>query len=201
MVVVPTAGAARSIKKELARQAKGVLLPSFRLPLQAMLRDDDVTASPLEQLAAWVQVLSETPRREYATLVPPAVKLNALEDLVGVAARLNTVCDALGEAGLAPGSPEMVEICPHDAQRWKDFAALRSAYLSLLAEKKSRTGAGNFFHLHVSGWEQGVVNITSGIFRNIPEYPIPEYSGIFRNIRNIWPRVWKKLHCEKLNLT
>lgn len=134
MVIVPTAGAARAIKNELARQARGALLPSFRLPLQAMLREDDVTASPLEQLAGWVQVLAETSRRKYAALIPPAVKLNAPEDWVDVAARLNTVCDVLGEAGLTPGSPELLALCPQDTQRWQEFAALYAAYLALLAK-------------------------------------------------------------------
>jgi len=134
MVIVPTAGAARAVRNELARQAGGVLLPSFLLPLQAMLREDDVAASPLEQSSAWVQVLADTPRRKYAALVPPAVKLDAPEDWVGVASRLNTVCDLLGEAGLTPGSPELLALCQQDAQRWQEFAALHVAYLVLLAE-------------------------------------------------------------------
>lgn len=131
---MPTSGAARSIKNELARQARGVLLPSFRLPLQAMLREDDNIASSLEQLTAWVQVLSNAPRRKYSALVPPAVKLTAPEDWVGVAARLNSVCDILGEAGLNPGSDELLESAPQDATRWKEFAGLHAAYLSVLAK-------------------------------------------------------------------
>lgn len=134
LVIVPTSGAARAIKNELALQKKGVLLPTFRLPLQAMLREDDDVASPLEQLTAWVQVLSHTARRKYYALVPPAVKLTAPEDWIGVASRLNTVCDVLGEAALSPGSAELPEFAPNDATRWKEFSELHAAYNILLAD-------------------------------------------------------------------
>ncbi|MFM8720662.1 MAG: hypothetical protein ACKOFH_14230, partial [Chthoniobacterales bacterium] len=134
LVIVPTSGGARAIKNEMARQTRGVLLPSFRLPLQAMLPEDDNIASSLEQLTAWVQVLSDTSRRKYSALVPPAVKLTSPEDWVGVAARLNSVCDVLGEAGLNPGSDELLEFASQDATRWKEFAGLHAAYLSLLAK-------------------------------------------------------------------
>lgn len=134
LVIVPTSGAARAIKNELALQGKGILLPVFRLPLQAMLREDDDVASPLEQLTAWVEVLSRTARRKYSALVPPAVKFTSPEDWIGVASRLNTVCDILGEAGLNPGSDELSGLAPQDATRWKEFFELHAAYTTLLAE-------------------------------------------------------------------
>jgi len=169
MVIVPTAGAARAIRNELARQAQGVLLPSFQLPLQAMLREDDIKASTLEQSAAWVQVLADTPRRKYAALVPPAVKLNAPEDWVGVAARLNTVCDILGEAGLVPGSAELVELCPNDASRWKEFAALHGAYLSLLA--KSSLADANALRLQRAQSDEVPKGIDRVVVALVPDLP------------------------------
>lgn len=132
MVLVPTAGAARAIRAELAKQAGGVLSPVFRLPMQALLPENIPTASPVEQLAAWVQVLRETPRGKFAALVPPAVKLSAPEDWIGVAARLLGVCDTLAEAGLSPRDPVIRELCPADAARWTELAAVREDYDTLL---------------------------------------------------------------------
>lgn len=134
MVIVPTAGAARAVRRELARQAGGVLAPIFKLPMQALLGDADNTATPLERSAAWLRVLRQTPREKFAALVPAAVKLSQPEDWLGVSSRLMAVCDALAEAGLRPGSPELSAHAPHDAQRWKEFAALHAAYLKTLRE-------------------------------------------------------------------
>ncbi len=133
MVIVPTAGAARAIRAELARQSGGVLSPVFRLPMEAILPGDAVTASPLERLAAWVQVLRQTPRTKFAALVPPAVKLSAPEDWIGVASRLAGVCDTLAEAGLSPSDGKLPETCPNDAARWTEFAKLHHDYDNLLS--------------------------------------------------------------------
>jgi hypothetical protein len=119
LVIVSTAGAARALRAELARQSGGVLSPTFRLPMEVLVPDGAVTASPLERLAAWVHVLRETPRPKFAALVPPAVKLSAPEDWIGVAGRLAAVCDTLAEGGLLPSAERLTEICPQDASRWR----------------------------------------------------------------------------------
>jgi len=133
LVIVPTAGAARAIRAELARQSGGVLSPRFHLPMEAMLPEDQATASPLERLAAWAQVLRETPRTKFAALVPPAVKLSAPEDWIGVATRLADVCDTLAEAGLSPADAKIREICPQDTTRWTEFGKLHEAYVNILS--------------------------------------------------------------------
>ena len=134
MVIVPTAGAARAVRRELARQAGGVLAPVFKLPMQALLGDADNMATPLERAAAWLRVLQETRREKFAALVPATVKLSQPEDWLGVSSRLLSVCDALAEAGLHPGSAELPTHAPHDAQRWKEFSALYAAYLKTLRQ-------------------------------------------------------------------
>jgi len=133
LVIVPTAGAARAIRAELARQAGGVLSPVFRPPMEAILPEGVAAASPLERLAAWVQVLRQTPRAKFAALVPPAVKLSAPEDWIGVAARLAEVCDTLAEAGLSPSEEKLLLACPNDTARWTEFAKLHQNYNKLLA--------------------------------------------------------------------
>jgi len=132
LVIVPTAGAARAIRVALAAATQGVLSPTFRLPMEALLPTDSTTAAPVERLAAWVQVLRRTPRPRFAALVPPAVKLSAPEDWIGVATRLVEVCDTLGEAGLSPADGQLATLCAADAARWTEFGKLYEDYDSLL---------------------------------------------------------------------
>ncbi len=132
MVIVPTAGAARAVRRGLARQAGGVLVPAFKLPMEAVLGEERNIASPLERAAAWVLALRGTRREKFATLVPAAVKLSRPEDWLGVGSRLMTVCDALAEGGWHPGSPALAEHSQHDARRWKEFAALHASHTEIL---------------------------------------------------------------------
>jgi ATP-dependent helicase/nuclease subunit B len=133
LVIAPTAGAARAIRAELARQSGGVLSPRFQMPMEALLPEGAVTAAPIECLAAWVRALRETPRPKFAALVPPAVKLSAPEDWIGVATRLAEVCDTLAEAGLSPSAEHLCEFCPQDAVRWTEFGKLHETYLGILS--------------------------------------------------------------------
>ena len=132
LVIVPTAGAARAIRAELARQSHGVLSPRFQLPMEALLPDNTKTANPLERLAAWVKVLQDTPRAKFAALVPPAVKLSTPEDWIGVATRLIDVGNALAEAALDPSSARLTELCPQDAPRWQELGKLYTTYQQIL---------------------------------------------------------------------
>ena len=138
LVIVPTAGAGRVIRRELARCSPcGVLSPEFASPLEAVLpagAEDLATAS--EREVAWMAVLRATKRRLYEALIPSVVQLESPDDLLGAAGRLVAVCDLLAEAGLHPGSPVVAEVCANDAQRWEVFGRLHEAYLSVL------TGAG-----------------------------------------------------------
>ena len=100
--------------------------------MEALLPEGLVTASALEQTAAWVQVLRQTPRGKFAALVPPAVKLSSAEDFIGVATRLRGVCDTLAEAGLSPSDQQLRDFCPSDAARWTEFSKLHAGYDKLL---------------------------------------------------------------------
>jgi ATP-dependent helicase/nuclease subunit B len=132
LVIVPTTGAARGIRAALAAATSGVLSPGFRLPMEALLPRDSTTAAPVERLAAWVQVLRRAPRSRFAALIPPAVKLSAAEDWIGVATRLIEVCDTLAEAGLSPADEQIAALCPADIARWTEFGELHEDYNSLL---------------------------------------------------------------------
>lgn len=134
LVIVPTTGAARAIRRSLARQAGGVLTPRFALPLEALLPEACQTATPLERTAAWIQALQKFPRTEFAALIPAAVRLEQPEDWIGVATRLIHVGDALAEGGWIPASPEITAAAEHDTLRWEQFARLHVAALDLLRQ-------------------------------------------------------------------
>ena len=132
LVLIPTAGAGRAIRRELSK--KGVLSPQFRLPLDALLPKSLPVASRLEREAAWALLLEPTRRQRFKSLVPEIVPLDAPDDRFGVAARLCTVCDQLAEAGLDPASPRVVEACSGDEQRWNAFGKLYAEYVAVLTK-------------------------------------------------------------------
>lgn len=132
LVLIPTAGAGRAIRRELAK--KGVLSPQFRLPLEALLPQGLAVASRLEREAAWALLLEPTRGQRFKSLVPEVVPLEAPDDRFAVAARLCAVCDQLTEAGLNPASPQVVEVCSGDEQRWQAFGKLYAEYLAVLAK-------------------------------------------------------------------
>lgn len=132
LVIIPTAGAGRAIRRELSR--RGVLSPQFRLPMDALLPAGVPIASRLEREAGWALLLESAPRSSFAALVPLIAPLETAEDLFGVAARLCTVCDQLAEAGLDPSSPVLADKLSEDKLRWDTFGKLHSEYLELMAK-------------------------------------------------------------------
>ena len=131
LVVVPTAGAGRSIRRALSQ--RGVLSPQFLLPMDAMLPRNVRVLSRLESEAAWAILLETEGRQGFEALVPGVVSLDTPEDRFGVAARLCNVCDQLAEAGLDPASHELPLVFSDDAPRWDAFGKLYGRYLELLA--------------------------------------------------------------------
>ena len=131
LVIVPTAGAGRSIRRVLSK--RGVLSPQFLLPMDAMLPRNVRVSSRLEREAAWAILLETEGRQGFEALVPGVVSLDTPEDRFGVAARLCNVCDQLAEAGLDPASHELPLVFSDDAPRWDAFGKLYGRYLELVA--------------------------------------------------------------------
>ncbi len=132
MVLIPTAGAGRAIRRELSR--KGVLSPQFRLPMDTLVPCGLAVASRLEREAAGVQLLDPARRNDFASLIPGAVPLETADDRFGVAARLCNVCDQLAEAGLDPASPKLPALFNEDKKRWTEFGELYAEYLKVLSK-------------------------------------------------------------------
>ena len=136
LVLIPTAGAGRAIRRELSK--KGVLSPRFCLPLDALLPAGVVVASRLEREITWAKILDPAKRKNFAALVPEIVPLETADDRVGVAARLCGVCDQLAEAGLDPTSERLPALFEDDAPRWAAMAKLYRAYLEALSQHELR---------------------------------------------------------------
>jgi len=68
LVLVPTAGAGRAIRRELSK--RGVLSAQFRLPMDALLPKNLSVASRLEREAAWATLLNLDDRQRFASIVP-----------------------------------------------------------------------------------------------------------------------------------
>ncbi|MEY3481082.1 MAG: hypothetical protein RIQ71_1857 [Verrucomicrobiota bacterium] len=132
MVLIPTAGAGRAIRRELSK--KGVLSPHFRLPMDALVPNNFSVASRLEREAAWATLLNPNDRQRFKSLVPLIVPLDVPDDRFGAAERLCGVCDQLAEAGLDPASPQLASELSDDKRRWADFAKLYIEYLAVLSK-------------------------------------------------------------------
>lgn len=132
LVLIPTAGAGRAIRRELSN--KGVLSPQFRLPMDALVPKSLPVASRLEREAAWAILLNPDDRQRFASLVPLIVPLDLPDDRFGVAERLCSVCDQLAEAGFDPASPQLASELSEDKLRWGDFGKLYAAYLAALSQ-------------------------------------------------------------------
>ncbi len=132
LVLIPTAGAGRAIRRELSKE--GVLSPQFSLPMDALVPRNLPVASLLEREAAWATLLNPDDRQRFQSLVPLIVALDSPDDRFGVAERLCGVCDQLAEAGLAPASPKVAEASKGDDQRWEHFGNLYAEYLAVLSK-------------------------------------------------------------------
>jgi len=136
LVLIPTAGAARSIRGELARH--GVLSPDFNMPMDALLPPGIATANQMEREAAWSLALDPAQRQQFNTLIPEIVPLESPADRLGVAARLCKVCDELAEAGLDPQSNALPDLIESDALRWNTFGTKYRDYLAVLKNHQLR---------------------------------------------------------------
>jgi len=136
LVLIPTAGAGRAIRRELSK--KGVLSPRFSLPLDALLPAGIAVASRLEREITWAELLDPAKRKNFAALVPEIVPLETAGDRLGVAVRLCGVCDQLAEAGLDPTSERLPALFEDDAPRWSAMAKFYCVYLEELSRHELR---------------------------------------------------------------
>ena len=63
LVLIPTAGAGRAIRRELSKE--GVLSPQFSLPMDALVPRNLPVASLLEREAAWATLLNPDDRQRF----------------------------------------------------------------------------------------------------------------------------------------
>lgn len=135
LVLTPTTGAARRIRRALA--AQNVLSPRFTLPMQALLPDVSDLADRSEQEAAWAQVLQSADERLIQPLFrdhPPSKE----SELIKSGGVLRELCNLLAEGGRTPQGLEIPQPGFDDSRRWKALDQLYRNYLSLLSKWKRR---------------------------------------------------------------
>jgi ATP-dependent helicase/nuclease subunit B len=121
-VWIPTAGAARRIRRALAET--GVLSPRFLQPMQALLPEGAHLASRIEREGAWAQVLASSPPDFLEPLFPDSKVLSSEAARLKSAGVLCDLCDLLAEGGLNPASPDVHKVCEGDSERWQVLAKL-----------------------------------------------------------------------------
>lgn len=137
-VWVPTAGAARRIRLELARLAAergtGVFPPTFVQPMAALLPADSAVpvASRAEREGVWARVLRESPVAGAEALFPRRDAFEGDRQALGAGGMLCELADLLAEAGLDFTSSEVARVCEEDGERWKQLADLLPSYLTEL---------------------------------------------------------------------
>lgn len=132
---VPTAGAARRIRAELAAltPGRGVLTPEFAQPMQALLPKAANIATRAEREAAWVNVLRAAPPEEWEALLPDPRVLETASGALGVAGLFCDLGDLLAEGGWHPAHPFVASVCADDAGRWEPWQTLQPAYIERFA--------------------------------------------------------------------
>jgi len=151
VVVLPTTGATRRLRAELARAAAdsgtGVLPPQFTTPMGLLsLTTPDSIARRSDCLLAWASVISRASPEKFPVLLAGFSDLKRSALRIGQS--LREVCSLLAEAGLTPSSPEILRACPQDEDRWREIGEL---YLrtSKCLDKAGLTDP-NVAHLHAA---------------------------------------------------
>lgn len=141
LVLIPGREAVRVLTEMmtdlLASCSGGLFPPEFRTPEQFLLEGGEAVsaATPLEQLRAWRQVLSECGKQEFPTLFPLdfSRRGDSLIDQLALQFRLL-------KRELSAGGLTMAEIARSgvtlDTERWEEIAELERRYTDLLASAK-----------------------------------------------------------------
>jgi len=136
LVVVPTAQSARNLRLVLARAAAeqgwgGVLPPLITMPSALLQERDARVATEAEELAVMAETLRTADLSKLKNLFPqPPSERDTAWALV-TAKSLLGVLSVLGERALL-----MREVvCEAESQRWKELAAVETAFLDAMAKK------------------------------------------------------------------
>ena len=135
LILTPTAGAGRRIRRALAKH--NVLAPQFSQPMRALLPTASANslANANEQEAAWAQVLQRTNTQRLYPLFGNNTPENEAE-LLKAGGVFCDLCNLLAEAALTPLTIELPESEYEydDSSRWE---VLKHLYLSYLETLKS----------------------------------------------------------------
>ena len=138
LVLIPGRQALRSLTETmadlLAPLSGGLFPPEFHTPERFLLEGGDLggTATPIEQLRAWKQVLSECSRQEFSTLFPVDFPRNNETAVNHLATQFRML-----KRELSAGALTMASISRSgatlDTERWEQIAELECRYTELLA--------------------------------------------------------------------
>ncbi|MFH1530992.1 MAG: PD-(D/E)XK nuclease family protein [Pseudomonadota bacterium] len=137
LLVVPTAHSGRRLREHLAvltGARGGAVLPGPILTPAQLLATDRPLASRLATWVAWTRVLRDLDHGAAPALLPHGPG-DDFSGALSTARRLAAVCDALGEAGLAPRDVLDSHGGLEEPQRWEDLAVLHEAVLAQLAAR------------------------------------------------------------------
>ena len=134
-VLVPTAGAARRLRFEVAKAAseggRGLLAPIMTTPMGLLaLSAGEKVSTRMDALLAWTQVISRASLAEYPLLLSGFS--DHRDSSLHIGQSLWDLCSLLAEVGLTPASPEIVRACPHQEDRWQELKSLYGQYLHCL---------------------------------------------------------------------
>lgn len=169
-VWVPTAGAARRIRHQLALLSSGrgggVLSPKFSSPMKALLPKGPL-ASRSDREAAWGLVLQKTERSRMEHLFPKGEVLEGEQAILSTAGMLCDLCDLLAEGGITPLLPRIPEVCSEDEERWMEIAPLYRLYLDEL--KRHTLWDPN--EARIKAWENPPGDTRALVIACIPDLP------------------------------
>jgi len=144
-VVLPTSAAGRRLRAHLGGKGSKLPLTTTPMGLLALAAQGNV-ASESDSLLAWTVVLSRVSLERYPALLANFADLK--KSALRIAQSLRSVCSLLAEAGLTPASPEILQVCSQEEERWREIESLYRRYLKILSEAELQDA--NEAHLAVA---------------------------------------------------
>jgi ATP-dependent helicase/nuclease subunit B len=133
-VLVPTSGAGRRLRFELAKAAgndAGLLAPLVTTPMGLLsLACTEKVASRTDALLAWMRVISGVSPADCPLLLSGFSSHRSSALPIGQS--LAELCSLLAEGGLTPASLEIDRACSHQGDRWREVESLYRRYLECL---------------------------------------------------------------------